>query len=56
MSEVSVDGKSIKECEKELESIGFAQCEVVELHDKIKVIIDGVLDAILDENDNTNQT
>ena len=48
--------KSVEECEKVLENIGFSQCEVVELHDKIKIIIDGVLDTILDENDNTKQT
>ena len=42
--------KSVEECEKALVNIGFSQCEVVELCDKIKVIIDSVLDTILDEN------
>jgi len=43
--------KSVEECEKELISIGFSQCELVELHAKIKEIIGSVLDTILNEND-----
>jgi len=43
--------KTVEECEKMLISVGFSQCEVVELHAKIKVIIDGVLDTILNKNE-----
>jgi len=43
--------KSVEECEKELISIGFSQCELVELHAKIKEIMGSVLDTILNKND-----
>jgi hypothetical protein len=47
--EIGDDFKSVEECEKELENIGFCPQETKYLSGIIKVIIDNVLDHYLEQ-------